>query len=91
MLVHYNCEVLVLKAISNVTVVEHQSDIKRVVDQLKSDIDHIAQETKHLKNGERLSQLRKINGLRQIVSSLEDIDTSLDTLLQRQFEKHPIE
>lgn len=70
---------------------EHQSDVKRVVDQLKSDIDQIAQETKHLKNGERLSQLRKINGLRQIVSSLEDIDTSLDTLLQRQFEKHPSE
>ena len=65
-----------------------QNDVKQVVDQLRSDIDHIAREAKHLKNGKRLSQLRKINDLRQIVSSLEDIDTSLDTLLQQQLEKH---
>ena len=69
---------------------EHQDDVKQVVDQLKSDIDLMAQETKHLKNGERLSKLRKINDLRQIVSSLEDIDTSLDNLLKKELDKHVI-
>ena len=67
---------------------EHQKDVKQVIDQLKADINNIAQESKHLKNGERLSKLRKINDLRQIVSSLEDIDTSLDQLLKQQSEKH---
>ena len=70
------------------TIVEHQKDVKQVIDQLKADINNIAQESKHLKNGERLSKLRKINDLRQIVSSLEDIDTSLDQLLKQQSEKH---
>ena len=69
---------------------EHQNDVKRVVDQLKADIDLMAQETKHLKNGERLSKLRKINDLRQIVSSLEDIDTSLDVLLEKELAKHTV-
>lgn len=67
-----------------------QDNVKHVVDQLKTDIDAIAQETKHLKNGERLLKLRKINDLRQIVSSLEDIDNSLNSLLQAQAEKHPV-
>lgn len=68
-----------------------QDDVKRAVDQLKTDIDHIAQETKHLKNGERLAKLQKMNDLRQIVSSLEDINTSLDHLLQKQSEKHLVQ
>ncbi|MGB3779366.1 MAG: hypothetical protein WA960_13485 [Tunicatimonas sp.] len=63
---------------------ETHNDVQRVVDQLRSDFDHLAQETKHLKNGERFSKLRKMNDLRQIINSLEDIDHSLDSLLQEQ-------
>ena len=63
---------------------ETHNDVQRVVDQLRSDFDHLAQETKHLKNGERFSKLRKMNDLRQIINSLEDIDHSLDSLLQKQ-------
>ena len=69
------------------TTLEHQSDVQRVVDQLKSDINHMDQEVKNLTNGERLASLRKINDLRQIVSSLEDIDTSLEALLKKQSER----
>lgn len=69
---------------------EQQNDVKQVVEQLKSDIDLLAQETRHLKNGERLSNLRKLNDLRQIVSSLEDIDNSLNTLLGDKAEEHAI-
>ena len=67
-----------------------QDNVKRVVDQLKVEIDSIALETKHLKNGERLSKLRKMHDLRQIVSSLEDIDNSLNDLLQKQSTKSPV-
>ena len=67
---------------------EHQDDVRKVIDKLKSDIDHMAQETKRLKNGERLAKLRKLNNVQQIVSSLEDIDVSLDALLKQQLEKH---
>ncbi len=69
---------------TNSSVLETHSDVQRVVDQLRSDFNHLAQETKHLKNGERFSKLRKMNDLRQIISSLEDIDHSLDSLLQEQ-------
>ena len=75
---------------TNWIIVEHQNDVKQVVDQLKSDINLIAQETKHLKNGERLSKLRKLNDLRQIVSSLEEIDNSLNTLLKKELDKHAV-
>ena len=69
---------------TNSPVLETHNDVQRVVDQLRSDFNHLAQETKHLKNGERFSKLRKMNDLRQIISSLEDIDHSLDSLLQEQ-------
>ncbi len=69
---------------TNSSVLETHNDVQRVVDQLRSDFNHLAQETKYLKNGERFSKLRKMNDLRQIISSLEDIDHSLDSLLQEQ-------
>ena len=69
---------------TNSPVLKTHNDVQRVVDQLRSDFNHLAQETKHLKNGERFSKLRKMNDLRQIINSLEDIDHSLDSLLQEQ-------
>ena len=60
-----------------------QDNVKRVVDQLKVDINNMALEAKHLKNGQRLSKLQKMHDLQQIVSSLEDIDNSLNELLQK--------
>ena len=60
-----------------------QDNVKRVVDQLRVDINNIALEAKHLKNGQRLSKLQKMHDLQQIVSSLEDIDNSLNELLQK--------
>ena len=60
-----------------------QTDVKRVVDQLKSDIDHIAAESKNLKNGKRFSNLRKMHDLKLIVSTLEDIDYTVETLLHK--------
>lgn len=67
---------------------EHQNNVKQVIDQLKANIHTIEQESKQLKNGERLNKLRKVNDLRQLVTSLEDIDTSLNELLQQQIDKH---
>ena len=69
---------------------EHQNDVEQVVNQLKSDINHMAEETKSLKNGERLTKLRRINDLRRIVISLEDIDTSLNALLKKELDKHTV-
>ncbi len=66
---------------------EHQNNVKQAVDQLKADIDHLAFETKNLTNEARLEKLRKINDLQQIVTSLEDIDNSLNDLLDKQLAK----
>lgn len=71
----------------NFLTLENQGNVQKVVDQLRSDFDHLAQETKHLRNGERFSKLRRMNDLRQIITSLVDIDHSLDDLLQQQSEK----
>ena len=87
---NYNGKVLLLTQIRSYLTkrdVKHHDDIQRVVNQLKSSVDHLAQESKHLKNGARFANLRKINDLRQIISSLEDIDSSLDGLLKKQSEK----
>jgi hypothetical protein len=75
-------------SLTNFSGLETHNDVQRVVDQLRSDFDHLAQETKHLKNGERFSKLRKMNDLRQIINSLEDIDHSLDSLLKKQSGKN---
>ena len=63
---------------------EHQNDVKRAVDQLRANIDHLAFETQNLQNEARLEKLRKMNDLQQIATSLEDIDNSLNDLLEKQ-------
>lgn len=64
-----------------------QPKIQDVVQQIKSDIDLIASQTKGLKNGERFTQIKRMNELKQIVISLEDIDSSLDNLMEEQARK----
>lgn len=63
------------------------SDIQHIVQQIKSDIDAIASETKNLKNGERFHRIQRMNELRQIAVTLEDIDNSLNTLMEEQSRK----
>lgn len=64
-----------------------QSDIKYTVQQIKSNIDAIASETKNLKNGERFNRIQRMNELRLIATTLEDIDSSVDDLMQKQSKK----
>ena len=64
-----------------------QSDIQHTVKQIKSDIDAIASETKNMKNGERFSKIQRMNDLRQIATTLEDIDNSVNTLMEEQSRK----
>lgn len=64
-----------------------QSDIKDTVQQIKSDIDEIASKTKKLKNGERFNHIQRMNELRQIATTLEDIDNSVDSLMEEQTKK----
>jgi len=67
--------------------VKAQSDIKYTVQQIKSNIDAIASETKNLKNGERFNRIQRMNELRLIATTLEDIDSSVDDLMQKQSKK----
>ncbi|MEM6845903.1 MAG: hypothetical protein AAF944_00505 [Bacteroidota bacterium] len=60
-----------------------QSNIQNTVRQIQSNIDEIALQTKNLKNGERFSKIQRMNELRQIASTLEDIDRSVDTLIKK--------
>nr|WKN40157.1 hypothetical protein K4G66_15795 [Tunicatimonas sp. TK19036] len=64
-----------------------QPKIQDVVQQIKSDIDLIASQTKGLKNGERFSQIKRMNELKQIATTLEDIDNSLNNLIEEQARK----
>ncbi|MEM9672318.1 MAG: hypothetical protein ACFB15_17410 [Cyclobacteriaceae bacterium] len=64
-----------------------QSDIQHTVKQIKSNIDAIASETKNMKNGERFSKIQRMNELRQIATTLEDIDNSVNTLMEEQSRK----
>lgn len=64
-----------------------QSDIKSTVQQIKSSIDEIAAKTKKLKNGERFTHVQRMNELRQIAITLEDIDNSVDSLMEEQTKK----
>ncbi|MGB3589778.1 MAG: hypothetical protein WBA23_24735 [Tunicatimonas sp.] len=63
---------------------ETQSNIQNTVQQIRSNIDEIASQTKNLKNGERFSRIQRINDLRQIAFTLEDIDKSVNTLMDEQ-------
>ncbi|WKN40850.1 hypothetical protein [Tunicatimonas pelagia] len=61
-----------------------QSNVQTTVQQIKSNIDEIASETKNLKNGERFTKIQRMNDLRQIASALEDLDRSVNTLMDKQ-------
>jgi uncharacterized protein YukE len=67
--------------------VKSQPKIQDIVQQIKSDIDQIASQTKGLKNGERFSHIKRMNELRQIATTLEDIDHSVDSLMEEQVKK----
>jgi len=67
--------------------VKAQSDVQHTVKQIKSNIDAIASETKNMKNGERFSQIQRMNDLRLIATTLEDIDNSVNTLMEEQSRK----
>jgi len=67
--------------------VKAHSDIQHTVKQIKSNIDAIASKTKNMKNGERFSQIQRMNDLRLIATTLEDIDNSVNTLMEEQSRK----
>ncbi|MEM8965273.1 MAG: hypothetical protein AAGE93_02575 [Bacteroidota bacterium] len=60
-----------------------QSNVQDTVRQIQTDIDKIASQTKSLKNGERFTKIQRMNDLRQIASTLEDIDRSVDNLMKK--------
>ena len=61
-----------------------QSNIQNTVKQIRSNIDEIASQTKNLKNGERFTKIQRMNDLRQIATTLEDLDRSVNTLMDKQ-------
>jgi len=64
--------------------VKTQSNIQNTVQQIRSNIDEIASQTKNLKNGERFTKIQRMNDLRRIASTLEDLDKSVNTLMDKQ-------
>lgn len=61
--------------------------IRGVVDQLKADIDQMSRQTRGLKNGERFKSVLKLHELRNILASIEEIESSVETLLEQQHNK----
>lgn len=69
---------------------QHTTDnIQCVCNQIQADIDAILREQDTMNENERFKNLHKINELKQILSTIEDIDRSLNTLLSKEIAKHP--
>jgi hypothetical protein len=62
-------------------------NIQLLVAQLKADLDQSSKKTYGLKNGERFRSVERLNNIRQIISSLEDIESSVEHLLEEQARK----
>lgn len=66
-------------------------DIQCVCEQIKADINSILDETKHTNDSERFKKLHRLHELKQILSTIEDIDHSVDDLLKKQLQKRTSE
>lgn len=62
-------------------------DVNEVVGQLKAEIEQISRDTYGKKNGERFKSVEKLNKLRNLLSTIEEIDDSLEGLLEEQNQK----
>lgn len=61
--------------------------IQYACEQLKNDIAKMLNETKGLNERERFKKLHRLNELKQILSTIEDIDHSVNQLLKKQVQK----
>lgn len=63
------------------------ADLSNLVGQLREEIQLISQQTYGKKNGERFRSVQKLNQLRNLLSTIEEIDDSVDELLAEQNQK----
>lgn len=67
-----------------------KAGIQNACEQLKNDIARMLNETESLNDRdgrERFKKLHRLNELKQILSTIEDIDHSVDQLLKKQVQK----
>ncbi len=62
-------------------------DIQYVCEQIKISINNMLKETKTSNEEERFEKLHKLNELKQLLSTIEDINHSVNTLLSQQLQK----
>lgn len=62
-------------------------NIQGVCEHIKADIDFISKEAKYMDDVERLRSLHRLQELKQILSTIEDIDHSVDSLLKKQWKR----
>ncbi len=67
-----------------------ENNIQCICNQIKADIDAISYKQDAMSDDEKFETLHKINELKQILSSIEDIDQSLNALLSQQHSKPTI-
>jgi len=63
------------------------AEVQDLVGQLKAKIDHMSRQTYGKKNGERFRSVQKLNQLRDLLSTIEEIEGSVDKLQAQQDEK----
>jgi len=63
------------------------ADVQEVVVQLKARIHQMSRNTYGKKNGERFKSVQKLNQLRDLLSTIEEIDGSVEDLLEQQQRK----
>lgn len=66
-------------------------NIQGVCEHIKADIDCILKEAKNMNDVERFRSLQRLQELKQILSTIEDIDHSVDSLLKKQWKRRTSE
>lgn len=68
---------------TNTTLQHAHDNVQHVCQQIQADIDTILRKQNALNEDEQMQSLRKVDELKQLMLSIQDIDHSLNTLLSR--------
>lgn len=61
--------------------------VKKAIQRIESDIDAITSQNKDQASDEQPTQAERVEKLKKIATSLEDIDNSVDSLMEQQAQK----
>ena len=64
-----------------------KSIVKKAIQRIESDIDAVASQNEDLADEKQSTQAERVKKLKKIAHSLEEIDSSVDSLMEQQAQK----